>query len=95
MEEKEKQEQPTEVKQEETAKIEKSLFQRHLTPEGKMNFTTCINEIEAQIKTLQHSIKLLNEGMAYFVGYCEEQENKNKPKIILPDSNEFVGTTKL
>ncbi len=93
---KENKEEQTEVKSEtvNTEEVkEKSLFQRHITPDGKMNFTTCINEVEAQIKTLQHSIKLLNEGMAYFINYCEEQENKKK--IIIPDSNGFIGSTKL
>jgi len=77
---------------------EKSLFERHC-PEGKINITTLVNEIEAKYKTIESYIKKqdakiqqLNEAMSYVAKIMDDQD---KNKIILPENNNFVGSIKL
>ena len=71
---------------------EKSLYERHSPSEGKINITTLVNEIEAKLKTNTEAIKKLNEAMGYLAGWVEDQD---KNKIILPNHNEFIGSTKI
>lgn len=69
---------------------QKSLYERHLKEEGKINITTLINEIEAKLKTQEEAIKKLNEAMGYLAHWVEDQD---KTKLILPTS--FEGSVKL